>query len=283
MTRKAIRMTVFVLASMACALSAPAQDASKDAKKDAAATTTPATAPAKHLPQAKTQPEFDAYQAAMVLAAPEQTEKAADDFATKYPTSEIKVLLYKRAMQLYQNANNIDKTIDLGRKCLSFDADDPEVLANLAQDLAESAHSTDIDRDQKYEEAQKYAEKALQTVETSLMVNPGTPQEQVDQAKGYIRSTAYGSLGIIYYGKDTKADYAKAEDYLRKSVVAFPSNPDPVTILRLAIAIDKQDRYPDALIEVNKVVQMTKEGTTVGDSARREQSRLQSLTKDLLK
>ena len=73
------------------------QAASKDAKKDApaAAQAAPVTPAGKHLPQAKTQPEFDAYQAAMASATPEATEKAGDDFAAKFPDSEIKILIFK--------------------------------------------------------------------------------------------------------------------------------------------------------------------------------------------
>ncbi len=290
MKRTALLVAALAFTSLAFALSSSAQDSGQDQKKDqkkdattAPATPAPATPAGKHLPQAKTQPEFDAYQAAMSSATPEATEKAADDFAQKFPDSEIKILIYKQAMRAYQSANNADKTVDTGRKCLALDGDDPEVLVDVAQALAERTRSTDLDKDQKYADAQKNAEKALQTVDTGLVVSPGTPQEKVDQFKAFLRSTAYSILGAIYYNKDTKADYAKAEDYLRKSIDALPSQPDPVAVLRLAIALDKQDRYTDALTEANKVVQMTKEGTVVGDTARREQSRLQTLTANSIK
>jgi hypothetical protein len=46
------------------------------------------TAPAaKRPPQAKTQPEFDAWKAASANTDPAALEKAADDFATKFPDS----------------------------------------------------------------------------------------------------------------------------------------------------------------------------------------------------
>ena len=281
MRRVGILLAVFVLA---CGTFAVAQDAKSDPKKDAqGAAAAPAAPAGKHLPQAKTQPEFDAYQAAMASTTPDATEKAADAFALKFPDSEIKILIYKQSMRLYQNANNAEKTIDTGRKCLTFDPDDPEVLVDVAQALAERTRSTDLDKDQKYAEAQKDAEKALQTVDTDLIITPGTPQDKVDQFKGFLRSTAYGILGAIAYNKDTKEDYVKAEDYLRKSIAALPEQPDPVSVLRLSIALDKQGKYSDALEQANKAVAMTKEGTPIGDPARREQSRLQSLTKDLIK
>ena len=48
-------------------------------------------------PAAKTQPEFEAYKAAMALTDPAALEKAADDFATKFPDSELRTMLYYRA------------------------------------------------------------------------------------------------------------------------------------------------------------------------------------------
>src|SRR5579862_5434090 len=57
-------------------------------------TTGTAAAPAgKRPPQAKTQPEFDAYKVAAGSTDPAALEKAADDFATKFPDSELRVLL----------------------------------------------------------------------------------------------------------------------------------------------------------------------------------------------
>ena len=91
----------------------------------AAATAGPA---AKRPPQAKTQPEFDAWKAAAAATDAPGLEKASDDFATKFPDSELRVLLYKNAMRLYQNANNAEKTEAMGRKALTLDADDPEAL-----------------------------------------------------------------------------------------------------------------------------------------------------------
>ena len=215
MKRTGARLAAVALALTSFAL---AQD-QKDSTKNDAAAAAPATPAAKHLPQAKTDAEFSAYSAAMASTTPEAAEKAADDFAAKYPASEIKILVYKQAMQLYQNANNIDKVIDMGHKCLAIDPEDPQVLANTAQALTDRPNSTDADK----EEAQKDAEMALQTVDTDLIVNPGTPQEKVNEYKGFLRSTAFGSLGIIYYTKDTKEGYAKAEEYLRKSIDAVPS------------------------------------------------------------
>lgn len=269
-------MAVLAFAAVSFA-TANGQDKKEEAKKEApAAAATPDTG--KHAPQAKTQPEFDAYKLVVAMSDPAAMEKGADDFAQKYPESELRILLYIQAMRTYQSANNAEKMSDMGRKVLTLDGDNPEALVDVAQALAERTRETDLDKDQKWAEAQKYAEKALQTVDTDPGIPAGTPQEKVDQYKGFLRSSAYSIIGTVYFSKDTKENYAKAEENLRKSIEAMPSQPDPVTVLRLSIALDKQGRYTDALAEATKAVGMTQESSAVGGMARREQDRLQKLT-----
>jgi tetratricopeptide (TPR) repeat protein len=238
--------------------------------------TAPAAEPqGKRPPQAKTQPEFDAFNAATKNTDPAALEKAADDFAAKFPDSELRVLLYKAAMRAYQNANNADKMLDMGRKCLTFDPNDPEALIDVAEVLTERTRETDLDKDQRLDEATKAAQKALTTVDTDVAFPAGTPQDKVDQYKGMLRSSAYSVLGALDFNKN---NFAGAETNFRKSIDAFPQQPDAVTVLRLSLALDRQGKYPEALTFANKAVDMTQEGSGAGPLARRERDRLLQLT-----
>jgi tetratricopeptide (TPR) repeat protein len=248
---------------------APAQGGAQNATQGAA---TPA---AKRPPQAKTQPEFDAYKAAAATTDTAALEKAADDFATKFPDSELRVLLYKNAMRLYQNSNNSDKTEAMGRKVLTFDGDDPEALVIVAEVIAERTRDSDIDKDQRFSEAASMAQKATQTIDTDVQVPPGTPQDKLDAYKGMMRSQAYSILGTIDFKKE---NYPAAELNLQKSIDAYPSDPDKVVILRLALTLDKQQKYPEALKVANRAVEMTQDNTPIGTPARHERDRLQQLT-----
>jgi len=244
----------------------------------AAQGTTPGAtaAPAgKRPPQAKTQPEFDAWKAAAASPDAAALEKASDDFAAKFPDSELRVLLYKNAMRLYQTANNAQKTEAMGRKVLSFDGDDPEALVIVAEVIAERTRDSDIDKDQRFGEATAMAKKATQTVDTDVQVPTGTPQEKIDAYKSLLRSNAYSIVGTIEFKKE---NYPVAQDYLQKSIDAFPSNPDPVVILRLALTLDKEQKYPEALKVANRAVELTQDNTVIGTPARRERDRLQQLT-----
>src|SRR2546430_1746340 len=118
--------------------------------------TTPTTPQGKRPPQAKTDAEFAAFNAAIANTNdPATVEKAADDFAAKFPDSELRTLLYEAAMQRYQRANNADKMMEMGRKVLKIDPDDPTALVGVAQVLAERTRDTDLDKEQRLDEAMK--------------------------------------------------------------------------------------------------------------------------------
>jgi len=279
MKRAAMVVTVLGLASFVLASqSAPPAQSSPAAQAGSAppAPSPAAAAPAKRPPQAKTQPEFDAYQAAMANTQdPAAMEKAADDFSTKFPDSELRILLFRAAMHGYQSANNADKMLALGRKILGIDADDPEALIAVGEVLAERTRDTDLDKAQRWDEATKSGQRALQTIDTDLAIPANTPQEKVDDYKGYLRSSAYSVLGAVNFNQEK---YPEAESFFRKSIDAYTTQPDPVVVLRLALALDKQGRYADALKEADRAVELSQANPALADPARRERDRLVQLT-----
>jgi tetratricopeptide (TPR) repeat protein len=286
MKRAAVILGLLSLGILSFAVWAEAQNAGQPAPQNppAAGQAAPAqgatpgatAAPqGKRPPQAKTQPEFDAWKTATANTDAAAAEKAADDFASKFPDSEVRVLLYQNAMRLYQSANNAEKTETMGRKVMSLDGDNPEALVIVAEVIAERTRDSDIDKDQRFGEATSMAQKATQTVDTDISVPAGTPQEKIDAYKSLLRSNAYSIIGTIEFKKE---NYPAAQENLQKSIDAFPSNPDPVVILRLALTLDKQQKYPEALKVANRAVEMTQDNTVIGTPARRERDRLQQLT-----
>jgi tetratricopeptide (TPR) repeat protein len=266
---------VLALTGLAVSQQPPAQtppaQSSPNAQAGSAQQTPP---PGKRPPQAKTQAEFDAYQAAMKSASdPAAVEKSADDFSAKFPTSELRDILYRVAMRGYQNSDNPEKMAGAAQKLLKIDPDDPEALVDLAEETVEHTRDTDLDKDQRLEDAAKNAQHALQTVDTD--VPTGVPPQQVDLFKAMVRSTAYSILGGV---SDHHEKYPDSEDYYRKAIAADPAHTDPVLVLRLALALDKQGKYPDALKEANHAVELTQENTTPGKLARQERDRLVQLT-----
>jgi tetratricopeptide (TPR) repeat protein len=268
-----MKRAAIIIAVLGISAWAMAQNADKPAAQSAPAGQ--AAAPAgKRPPQAKTQDEFAAYKAAAALTDPAAQEKAANDFATKFPDSELRPVLYKAVMHGYQQANNGDKMMEMAQKILTYDPDDPEALVGVSQVLAERTRDTDLDKDQRLAEARKDAQRALVTVDTDVP-SSGYPPEQLAAFKGFLRSEAYAILGTLDYNAKAWAD---AEINLRKSIDAFPQQVDAVAVLRLSLSLDQQNKYPEALKYANQAVDLTKQGSNVGDAARTEKDRLTQLT-----
>jgi tetratricopeptide (TPR) repeat protein len=271
MKRAAILSVMLVIAAFGFAQSSSGQPQNPPAQGAGAQ----AAPPAKRPPQTKTQAEYDAYQAAIAMKDPAQMETATNDFATKFPDSEVRKLLFLANMRMYQASNNPDKTVEVGRKVLAADPDDPEALITVANVLAERTRDTDLDKDQRLDEAMKMAQHSTETVNTDSDIPAGTPQDKADAYKALMLSNAYSIIGTLNFNREK---YVDAETNLRKSIDVYPSQPDPVVVLRLALALDKQNKYPEALKEINKAVELTQENTSVGGLARRERDRLVQLT-----
>jgi tetratricopeptide (TPR) repeat protein len=265
LTWVAVMALTLALAGLAAAQS---QTPAPAAKPQASATQAAGRAPV----QAKTQEEYQAYQAAVANAQnPAAMEKSADDFAAKFPASDLRVLLYRSAMQSYQTSGDSPKMLNMGLKVLAIDKDDPEALIGVAEVLEEQTSNSDLDKDQRMNQAVTYSQHALETIDTDLSVPAGSAPQKVEAYKKYLRATAFAIVGTIQYKRE---QYADAEKNLRKAIDADPDNPDPVVILRLALALDQQTKYPEALQQANRAVALTQDSTDAGKMARSERDRL---------
>ena len=195
-------IVVLVATSMAMAQANGDKTPTPAPAAQGAATPAPAS---PHQPLAKTKEEYDAYNLAASKTDPALLEAAADEFAQKFPASELKELLYVRAMNLYQQQNNSAKVIVVGRKAIEINPTDPVPLVAVASALVMDTRDSDLDRDARFAEASKDAQAALDNVDTGLQVPLNIPPERVAAAKANLRSIAYDTLGVIAMNKK---DYA---------------------------------------------------------------------------
>ena len=246
-----------------------------DAQQPAGGNTKPSLPAGKHVPQAKTHPEFNDYNAAYAIAGGAASEKAADDFAAKYPDSELKSYLYSKAMHEYQNENNPAKMLSVGEKVLQLDPDNSIALVLTSTVLADSLSDADTDREEKIARAKKNATHALETVDSGFVPPANATPEQVTAYKGTLQSMAHSTLGIVAL---KTGDDATAENELKLSTSLNVSQPDPYLWYHLALAQDHQKKYPEALTSVNHALQVIGTNADLGDLARGEQKRLLTLT-----
>jgi tetratricopeptide (TPR) repeat protein len=268
-----ILMTVFA-SSMVFAQATPSGSQPPSKPQAPAAAAQPATPAGKHQPMAKTQEEFAAYKAAASQQDPAAAEGAAAEFVQKYPDSELRASIYQLLMGRYQQANNGEKTVEMGRKALQYDPDNTVSLVMVATTLAERIRNTDLDKDEKIAEAIRDANHSLQTV-NDLVLPPNTPLDKVQGAKNTLISMAYAAIGTTNIIQE---DYAAAEQNLQKSVDLPGIEPDPLSWLRLSIALDHQKKYPEALRATNKTIDISAQQPVVQNLAKQERERLLKLT-----
>ncbi len=272
---KRVLMLIALLSAATFALSqanstAPATQSGTAASGNA----TQAPAHNKGAPQAKSQEEFKAYQDVIAKPDTAQMEQAADAFAQKYPSSDLRTVLYTGLLNTYRNAGATDREIAVGRKSLAIDPTDPVPNVLVALALAQSTRDTDLDKEDRLNEASKDAQRAIDNIDTGMAIPPNTPPEKVQSAKNSILEMAYETEGTVAM---TKKDFPAAEAAFRKGLQVDPAKPDGVLYLRLAIALDNQKKYPEATEAADNAIKYTQAGSEAQNLANQEKTRLQKL------
>jgi tetratricopeptide (TPR) repeat protein len=262
------RWTIIFLLGLALAsVAAPAQKP--------AASGSPAQAAGPHLPQAKSKAEFNDYNAAYAISGGAAMEKAADDFAAKYPTSELRGFLYAKAMNDYQRENRADKILAMGEKVLTFNPNDPVALALTATVMSDSLTDTDKDREKKIQAIKKNAGLALQNVDTSLAPPANASPEQIAAYKNLLRSMAHSALGITAL---KMGDNPEAEKELKAAAEVSKAAPDGYVLYHLALAQDHQQKYAEALATIQEALRVIRPEEEIAKLAQGERERLLKLT-----
>lgn len=267
MKRVTIQASLFLWLMFAGAAWATQQPASGTAK--------PTQPAGKHVPQAKTHPEFNDYNAAYATAGGAASEKAADDFAAKYPNSELKAFLYAKCMHEYQTENNQAKVLSAGQKVLQLDPDNVVALVLTVSVLSDSLSETDADREKKAAEIRKNGGHALELMDGNFSPVANATPEQVTAYKRTLQALTHSALGITAL---KTGDDAGAEKELKAAAAANPSQPDPYIFYHLALAQDHQKKYDEALVSVKQAIQNAAGTPDLAELAKGEEKRLLTLT-----
>jgi tetratricopeptide (TPR) repeat protein len=283
MKRVVVLLALITVAALAVAQTAgtqakpPAQSGTQKAapgQQPAAPAPPPPPVPGtKRPPEAKSAEELKAFQEVYARKAGPELESGAGEFSTKYPDSQLTVLLYRAAMYAYEAANNPDKLIEMGRKMIALDPNNPEALLGAGSTLAEKTRESDLDRDERLAEATRYLEKALQTIETDLMLPATMTIEQATAIRNQMRGQIYGGLGEVEMGKK---NYAAAEKNFKQA--SELAGGDSRVWLRLAFVMDKQGKYKEAITPANNCIQRSSDEPVVNGLCKQELQRLNQLT-----
>ena len=224
-------------------------------------------------PQAGSRQERDDFTAAYALSGAAAEEAAANDFAARYPTSELRHYLYSNAMLQYQRENNAPKMLAMGERVLELDPDNPLALVLTATALADALEDRARDRDKKIGTIQRNAARAIQAAEAGYTDNAADTSSVY---KTTLQSMAYSALGIM---KLKTGDDAGAEKDLTAAAELAKIRPDPYIWYHLALAQDHRKKYGAALSSVEQALQLSSSNPELQKLAEVEHERLAALAK----
>jgi tetratricopeptide (TPR) repeat protein len=224
-------------------------------------------------PQAKSQQERNDFIAAYALADAATEEAAANNFAAKYPASELRHYLFSSAMLKYQRENNPDRMLVMGERVLELDPDNPMALVLTATAIVDGLNERDRDRERKMTVIKRNAMRAIQVAETGYA---GNTAESAAAYKTMLESMAYSALGLM---KLKVGDDAGAEKDLKAAVDLATVRPDPYLWYHLALAQDHRKKYAAALSSVQQALQLSSADPELQKLVEAEQERLAGLTR----
>ncbi len=227
------------------------------------------------LPQAKTPAEYQAYVKAVEIGDIAESEKAAEQFARDYPDSELRYLLFSRLMKMDQEANRAEGVLKNGRKVLSLRPNDPVALVMTSTVLAAYTQENDPEKNARYAEATENASRAINNIDTGLILPPHTPQKNVQEAKDSLLSAAHASIGLVEFARGHDAE---AEKELQASLDAGKADPDPLIWMQLGLVQAHQKEYAAALDSFNQALRFADGDAGVRIRAKQERDRLLQLT-----
>ena len=221
-------LLVAAVTALAQTASAPAQPATAPAQ----AAPQPNPAPSPAAPQKKEIKDLAEYNA--YVGAVQQQDAAAkvsglEAFVTQYPNSVMKEDALELLMGAYQQTGNSAKTLDTAQKVLQANPCNIRALALLAytkRAMAEAGQNAQ----QNLADAGQYGEKGLQCLQTATKPD-GTADADFQKLKSQTAVIFNGAAGMGAY---QAKNYAKAEQFLRASVEADPTNLRDVYPLALA-------------------------------------------------
>lgn len=224
-------------------------------------------------PQAKSGQERADFNAAYAVTGAMAEENAANDFAAKYPASELRRYLYSGAMLQYQRENNPVKMLAMGERVLDLDPDNPLALVLTATALADSLGDRDREREEKIGTIKRNATRAIQSAEAGYS-NGSTGTAAV--YKTTLQAMAFSALGIM---KLKTGDDAGAEKDLKMAADLAKIRPDAYIWYHLALAQDHRKKYAAALGSVEQALQLASSDPELQKLAEVEHERLAGLAR----
>jgi tetratricopeptide (TPR) repeat protein len=256
-------------------------------------------------PQAKTQAEYNAYNALYMEKNPQKKAELGEKFLTDFKESDfigntytmiisaytsaqnwakvvdaaeravtlpsadnrLKAFAYANAMVASQNLNQIDKVIAYGDKVLAIDPNDLNTMITLSAIIPAKLPTDEAGKKASLDKAEGLAKKALTGLDPVLAQAPPAQKGQIVQIQSQLHST----LGIIAYDR---LDYTKSIEEYDQAVKTNPK--DDVAHFYMgadyqALSAQASRTYQEAVKAENEAKQAKADQPTIDELAAKRQ------------
>lgn len=168
--------------------------------------------------------------------------KAADDFVLKYSTSSLRFFALTLAGEAAQAKKDSAKARFYYQNAIKADPEKADyAMIMLGAEIAMTTGEHDLDKKQKLTEAQGYADKALEIINTRAK-QPNESDAQFEEAKKEDTARVHMTLGLIRMANQENAEAGK------EFILAVDSSPngDPMNLIRAGMAFNNAKQFDDA-------------------------------------
>ncbi|MEZ5402826.1 MAG: tetratricopeptide repeat protein [Bryobacteraceae bacterium] len=198
---------------------------------------------AQKQPQPKSKKEAEAVMAMFNAADPDARIAAADALVKNFADTEFKSTAFMIAAMSAQEKNDFEKMVFYAEQTLSSDPKNYQCMLMLASGYAARTREHDLDKEDKLKLAEKYANGAMEVLQTATKPRPDIADEQWEGAKKDFTAQAHEALGLAAM---TRKNYDVAVKEFQ-TAIDVGATPEPVTKLRLASVYNQTQKYDEAL------------------------------------
>jgi tetratricopeptide (TPR) repeat protein len=151
-------------------------------------------------------------------------------------------------MLKHQQSNQADLALTDAERVLLIDPQNVVALVTAANVLSERTLPGKPDSTRRFDQALRYAQRAIDNIDTGLSVPPQASVEDTAGFRNTVLAIAHAAQGNVYLLQN---DFAAAERQFSTAAEVSPT-PNALVLYRLAVAQHQQKRYDAALDNASK-------------------------------
>ena len=202
-------------------------------------------------PAPKSQAELDALLAIQNAPSPDAKIAAGQKLLQDFAETDFKAFANQQMMLAAQELNDYERLLVFGEETLRHDPAEVGALLTMANVIPMRTQEFDLDKEEKLNRAEDYAQQALKVIPNKPNPNPEQiPDEQWLLVKKDFMADAHKSLGLVEL---KRGNNAAAVTHFKQSL-DVAAQQDPASFYFMAEALHKSGKKAEALAAINSSI-----------------------------